>query len=621
MRLRHTPASVAMAALLAVGLAAPGVAFCLHAAEVRDLDYGAVLFDVYQDRFYNAAVSLHASRDTRMFGEHKDEAELLLGAMYLSYGVHDEAERIFHRLLGSQTTPDIRNRVWFYLAKVRYQRGLHDAAQQALAQIQGALPSGLSAEHQRLNAHLMLMRGQYEDAIVALKSAAEGQDDAFARYNLAIARRQAGDMAGAERDLLALIAQPATQDTVIALQDQARISLAFQKLREGKQPEAGEYLDQVALDGPYSEQALLGRAWAEMSQNRFARAVVPLQVLQQRTLSLSEVQEGWLLHAYIYEQAGDHVTALKMYRQALELFRQEQDRLDDAVASLDDGRFMSTLLPQLRGDAQGWGWAGELAPEGAAGAYIGGLMARHTFFEALRNLRDLQFLAQRLQTWKRALPGYESMVQTRKDSYQAFLPQLTQFQQDRQYEDMQQRRDALANELQQIEQRNDVLRVATPEQAALARRLERVRARLDAVPDNGKTADAHERLRRMAGLLLWDMEQDFKPRLWERRKLLREIDNHLEQTQQRQTSIQEARLATPEMFDDYQARLKEIETRIPAMETRVAAAHRLQEQALLSQAREELQRRRERLLLYRDQARFALARIKDISSDLEETRP
>lgn len=623
MRSMPLTSSKIKALLLVAGMSMHAIATAapLSMHEVRDPDYGAVLYDVYQDRFYDAAVQLLADLGNGRLSHHRDEAELLLGGMYLSYGVHDEAERIFHRLLGSATTPGIRSRAWFQLARLRYQRGLYDAAHEALAQIREPLPDDLIAEHRRLSAQLMLMRGQYGDAIAALQSAADGQGDQFARYNLSVARRQAGDGEGAERELMTLIARPAPERAIAALQDQSRISLAFQKIRAGDHPGAAELLRQVALDGPFSEQALLGLAWTEISSRRQPQALVPLNILRDRSPALGEVQEGLLLTGHVYEQAGDLVNALAGYQQALHAYQREQASLEDALASLDDGRFIAALLPQLRGDSQGWGWAGELAPEGAAGAHLGNLLARHRFYEALKSLRDLLFLKERLLTWKRELPGYESILREREETYREFLPRLTEFQQQRQAVALLDRAGSLRDELRDIEARDDALRVATEQQRQHAQRIERIEERLAGLAETGSAAGARERLRRMRGLLLWDMDQAFRARLWERRKQLREIDGHLDETQARQESLRQARLATPEVFSEYHARVNEIGQRIAAIEPRVSDAYQRQERALLVLAREELQAQRDRLLLYRDQARFAVARLMDVSSDLGGNQP
>ena len=64
-------------------------------------------------------VSQHFDRVAR----HADEAEVLRGGMLLSYGMHREAGEIFARLIDKGAPPPVRDRAWFYLAKIRYQRG------------------------------------------------------------------------------------------------------------------------------------------------------------------------------------------------------------------------------------------------------------------------------------------------------------------------------------------------------------------------------------------------------------------------------------------------------------------------------------------------------------------
>jgi len=61
--------------------------------------------------------------------------------MLLSYGQHVEAGRIFEQLIERGAPPAVRDRVWFYLAKIRYQPRYLAEAEQALARIEGKLPA------------------------------------------------------------------------------------------------------------------------------------------------------------------------------------------------------------------------------------------------------------------------------------------------------------------------------------------------------------------------------------------------------------------------------------------------------------------------------------------------
>ncbi len=96
---------------------------------VRDLHWGDVLFYFYQGDYLQALTRLGAAQDFNRVSHHGVEAELLKGGLYLSLGQHEEAGRIFKALLNDNVPLDVRNRAWFYLAKVWYQRNyLEDAA-------------------------------------------------------------------------------------------------------------------------------------------------------------------------------------------------------------------------------------------------------------------------------------------------------------------------------------------------------------------------------------------------------------------------------------------------------------------------------------------------------------
>ena len=66
--------------------------------------------------------------------------------MLLSYGLHREAGEIFAQLIEKGAPPAVRDRAWFYLAKIRYQRGYLAEAEEAIARIENNLPAELEEE-------------------------------------------------------------------------------------------------------------------------------------------------------------------------------------------------------------------------------------------------------------------------------------------------------------------------------------------------------------------------------------------------------------------------------------------------------------------------------------------
>jgi lipopolysaccharide biosynthesis regulator YciM len=99
-----------------------------------------VLFYVYTDDDFEAITRLNAYEHWNLLPHHEPEAQLLLGGLYLSLGLHNEAGARFEKLLTPDIPIGVRNRAWFYLAQVWYARGYLDRAEHAIREVQGPLP-------------------------------------------------------------------------------------------------------------------------------------------------------------------------------------------------------------------------------------------------------------------------------------------------------------------------------------------------------------------------------------------------------------------------------------------------------------------------------------------------
>src|SRR5690606_38123586 len=119
--------------------------------------------------YLQALTRLSAARQSERITQHATEAELLRGGLYLSLGLHEEAGRIFKQLLNDNVPLDVRNRAWFYLAKVWYQRNYLKQALEALAGVQGALPGELEPERHLLHAQTLMYLQRYEEAVQVLQ--------------------------------------------------------------------------------------------------------------------------------------------------------------------------------------------------------------------------------------------------------------------------------------------------------------------------------------------------------------------------------------------------------------------------------------------------------------------
>src|SRR5271163_4722178 len=200
--------------------------------DVKDLHYGDVLFYFYQDDYFDSITRLLAARQLNRVPHTQGEAELLLGGLYLSLGEHVEAGRIFEALLKQNTSEAVRNRAWFYLGKVWYQRGYLEESERALRQVSDKMDPRIDAERYMLIAQLMMKQGRYDDAIAALSNWHGAPDwTAYAQFNLGVALVRRERLTEAARYLDRVGTMQTRSPELLALKDKANLALGFALLQ------------------------------------------------------------------------------------------------------------------------------------------------------------------------------------------------------------------------------------------------------------------------------------------------------------------------------------------------------------------------------------------------------
>ncbi len=128
-----------LAALVGVVQAAQHDPQKLQPIRVQDLQYGDVLFHYYQQDDFEALTRLLAYQHWNQLPHHELDSQLLLGGLYLSLGLYNEAGERFSKLLTPDVPQGVRNRAWFYLGQIWYARGYLDKGGRCTASGEGAV--------------------------------------------------------------------------------------------------------------------------------------------------------------------------------------------------------------------------------------------------------------------------------------------------------------------------------------------------------------------------------------------------------------------------------------------------------------------------------------------------
>ena len=396
-------------------LACLATALAVHAAEapkpraIVDPHYGDTLFQFFQDRYFTAITGLMTSQHFNRVAQHADEAEVLRGGMLLSYGMHKEAGEIFAQLIDKGAAPSVRDRAWYYLAKIRYQRGFIDQADDAMARIENNLPPEMQEERVLLQAQLLMAREDYAGAAKVLETLTQSSTAGlYARYNLGVALVRSGDTAGGITMLDELGKSPAPTEELKALRDKANVALGFAALTDDKPEAARAFLERVRLSSMLANKALLGFGWASAALKQPKQALVPwTELTGSRDASDAAVLEARIAVAFAYAELGAYGQSLERYQEAIGAFDRENVALDESIGAIRAGKLLDGLLVKNPGDEMGWFWNIAELPDLPHAGHLTQVLARHEFQEAFKNWRDLRFLTKNLQGWADALVGLQ----------------------------------------------------------------------------------------------------------------------------------------------------------------------------------------------------------------------
>jgi hypothetical protein len=594
---------------------AKGMSTSVEATPVKALHYGDTLFNFFQEKHFSAITGLMTSQHFDRLSPHGDEAEVLRGGLLLSYGVHGEAGQIFASLIDKGAAPSVRDRAWFYLAKIRYQRGFNAQAEAALARIEGRLPTALAEERGLLQAQLLMARGDYAGAAGVLGPMAANTKRAspFARFNLGVALVKSGDGVRGTALLDEIGRAPADNEEQRSLRDRANLALGVAALQDQRPADARRLLERVRINSLHANKALLGFGWAAAAQKQPGLALVSWSELAGREASDPAVLEARIAVPFAHAEMGAYGQSLRQYEYAVSEFDAEGERLDASIAAIRTGKMIDGLLERNPADEMGWSGSLRKLSEMPHVAHLSQVLAQHEFQEAFKNVRDLRFLEGNLQQWRDTLGVFRDMLENRRQAYAARLQPIRDgaLADAAKVGELRLRRDTLSADVTKAEADADGVAYADAAQRALLARVERLHAALKTQSANPDIAALGDRVRLSAGVLAWELAQAYPARRWATQKDMAVVNQLLEQASVREAALAQAQRDEPARFERFAARIEALAKQLDATLPRVTALKNEQQGAAQQMAEAALVNQKQRLVAYTLQARFEIAQLID----------
>ena len=596
-----------LATLGATILAAPATAARSAAPAppvVQDLAWGEVLFRHYQGDRMGALVRLGVAQARQELPYHGGEARLLQGGLYLAWGLREEAARIFDALLAAGATPAEQDQAWYWLARIRHERGEHEAALAALRRIGAQLPVAMAGDRVDLESRVLLALDRYAEAAQLLAASRQpGAWRAFADFNQAVALARSGQAAPALELLDTLGRARADTGELAQLRDRANLALGLARLEAGDADGARAALDRVRVDGVYGGRALLAAGWAEAGRTRYRAALGPWTTLASRADPDGAALEAMLAVPWAWHQVDEPGQSVLGYRDAAQACEMELGRLA-AAADAARGDALLTLALADPEEAQP-------VVAGPLPAYLHSLAVDHPFRAVAADLRDLQMLRENLVEWRRSLGALRDMVEARRARFASVAPRVEERLASDELAGLEARYQAAAQRLQDVRSAGDPAALAMPDETLLLDRMASVRARIAALPQGADADQLRERLRRVDGALAWQLNHEWPARLHAAEREARAAERALEDAREQRASLAASLDAGPAGFEGYDGRIDAAAARVEQLLARVEADQARRTGELRALALQELESREQRVAAYLGQARFALAAAYD----------
>jgi hypothetical protein len=407
-------------------------------------------------------------------------------------------------------------------------------------------------------------------------------------------------------------------DELTSLRDRANLALGYSLLQSGQPYEAKAPLQRVRLEGPFSNKALLGVGWADAEIENYERALVPWMELRGRDLLDSAVQESMLAIPYALAKLDSISQAADHYLNAIEAFYEEINRIDRTIGFIESGEMFDRFIEDDPLDSTGWYWRMEELPDGPEARYLFHVLATHEFQEGLKNYRDLNYLHRNLDTWQRNVDVYANMLETRLEAYDQRLPRVQDALARADLDGMVDRKLEFDSILDDIERSNDWLALANKDEFDMWGEITGLEASPALAADIPEAQEVGDKIALLKGVLQWQLERDFKDRLWRVRRNARQAGEALVEAQRSRRQIDDTMRLEPLRFEELSQRVYGLAPRIEGMKMRVADTLSQQRAFLQSIAVGELQAQKQRLDVYSVQARFALAAIYDLAASAGE---
>ncbi len=323
---------------------------------IHNVLFGEAIFEFENGQPYRSMAMLRNGIDRQLFGDEQHIAMLYLADSMIGEYLQNEALALYQEVARKSQNSGLKRTAGLRAARLATELGLHSVATEMLNQIDHN-NSNSSVEVAVLRAQIALTKQTPDEAIQALQNKHDLNQaptwSIYLYYNVAaILLDQYKNKQGAA--LLHRLSEIKSQDPeIIALRDQANLSLGYSLLQLGQAKSARQYFEKIRLGGPMSNMALLGMGWSFAKEDDFERALVYWTELSNSAHPDTYYHEALLATPYGYSRLDAHAQAAQFYNTTVRRYIEAVDNIKRAL-SQDFPVTLSALITQAPRTDTSW---------------------------------------------------------------------------------------------------------------------------------------------------------------------------------------------------------------------------------------------------------------------------
>lgn len=594
-------------------------------AKKQDALYGQALYSLHAGE-YDRALSLNKSlrkRGSKGYGKilniHEATAQLGLG-------MSQSAKKQFKTLISDKRIsflpPKTRAQSWFYLAKHFYEKGLWKSALLAIRNIQPQhVDAKLKDEYHFLASTLELFKGNRKKADKHLLSI--NPDSEWATYgfiNLAVSY--------ADRDVhISKVEQVFNKALVLtkntdhpdALADKINLMAGQFFFATGRGRSAIKHLKDVGLDSAYTPKALLTYGWALTEQWQYHDALQPWYMLKTAHSQLNQdVQETLIAIPHLLEKLNAKVMALGAFDYAVDQYDEVYKQLDASAKRLNTGKFIEPLLAQQIPDRWGAFTPIDLSlPNHPDRVYLKDVMSQGYFQGELRSLRDVHVMRYKLQDAISQLEAFDDTANTRRKEYTEIQQQGLVKKHSKHLADLKKRYTKLKNRITKAFGSPDGTGLASDAEKEQLASFKDTKKQITSLAKKEEIVPRHyeKRLRRVQGVLMWELSQRFIERKKSVARNLAILEDKISRATKQLDATKFAYKTAPKSYYGYNKKVAKLKKKYQKQLKKLEVVYQKQRERVGSIVKADIKQRQERVMEYQLQARLAAARLFDETSN------